>query len=110
MLEVLRQDYVRTARAKGLREDRVIWVHALRNALLPVVTVVGLLVGRLFAGTVVVEQVFAIPGIGRMLVSSVLFQDFPAVQGIVLLVALAVVVANLLTDITYAVLDPRIRY
>lgn len=109
MLEVLRQDYVRTARAKGLRERRVVWTHALRNALMPVVTVIGLLVGRVIAGAVVVETIFAIPGMGRMLVGAVNANDFPAVQAIVLIVAVSVVVMNIVTDLTYAGLDPRIR-
>jgi peptide/nickel transport system permease protein len=110
VLEVLREDYVRTAYAKGLRSLRVLGLHVLRNALLPVVTVVGLLVGPLLAGAVIVEQMFAIPGVGRLLVAAVLAQDFPTVQGVVLVVALAVVTANLLTDLAYAALDPRIRY
>ncbi len=110
VLEVLREDYVRTAYAKGLRQMRIIGLHVLRNALLPVVTVVGLLIGPLLAGSVIVEQMFAIPGVGRLLVSAVLAQDFPTVQGVVLVVAVAVVTANLLTDLAYAVLDPRIRY
>ncbi len=110
MLEVLQQDYMRTARAKGLSGRRVVWVHALRNALLPVVTIVGLLVGRLFAGTVIVERVFSIPGMGRFLVDSVFNRDFPVTQATVLIVAVSVIAANLLTDIAYAWLDPRIRY
>ncbi len=109
MLEVLRQDYVRTARAKGLHERRVVWVHALRNGLMPVVTVIGLLVGRVVAGAVVVETVFAIPGMGRMLVGAVNANDFPAVQAIVVLVAVSVVAMNIITDVVYAALDPRIR-
>jgi peptide/nickel transport system permease protein len=110
MLEVLRQDYVRTARAKGLRERRVVWLHALKNALLPVATVIGLLLGRVLAGAVVIETVFAIPGMGRMLVSAVNARDFPAVQAIILVVAVTVVLMNLVTDLAYAALDPRIRY
>lgn len=110
MLEVLRQDYVRTARAKGLHQTRVVFQHALRNALLPTVTVLGLLVGRLVAGTVIVETVFSIPGTGRLLIGAVFNRDFPTVQAIVTLIALTVVAANLLTDLVYAWLDPRIRY
>lgn len=110
MLEVLRQDYVRTARAKGLRQRRVIWLHALRNALLPVVTVIGLLLGRLLAGAVVIETIFAIPGVGRLLVGAVRAHDFPVVQAIVLMVAISVVLMNIVTDVVYAALDPRIRY
>ncbi len=109
MLEVLQQDYIRTARAKGLKERRVVWTHALRNAMLPVVTVIGLLLGRVLAGSVVVETVFAVPGVGRMLVSAINQSDFPAVQAIVLTVAVAVVTMNLLTDLVYALVDPRIR-
>lgn len=110
MLEVLQQDYMRTARAKGLPQVQVIWVHALRNAMLPMVTILGLLVGRLFAGAVIVEQVFSIPGMGRFLVGSVFTRDFPVVQATVLIIAVSVIVANLITDILYAWLDPRIQY
>lgn len=110
MLEVLAQDYVRTARAKGLRESRVIWVHALKNSLLPVVTIMGLQIGRLFGGTVIIETLFAIPGMGRLMVDSIFYRDFPVVQTCVLIVAVTVLVANLVTDILYAYLDPRIHY
>ena len=110
MLEVMRQDYVRTARAKGLRERRVIALHALRNGLLPVVTIVGLLLARVFAGAVIVEQIFNIPGMGRWLVQAALQRDLLIVQAMILVIAIAIVVANLLTDISYGVLDPRIRY
>ncbi len=110
MLEVLAQDYVRTARAKGLHEGRVIGVHALRNALLPVVTVFGLQVGRIFAGAVVIETLFGIPGMGQFMVQAIFARDFMVVQGAVLIMALAVLSANLLTDLVYAWLDPRIRY
>jgi len=109
MLEVLRQDYVRTARAKGLHERGVVLVHALRNALLPVVTVVGLLVAQLLGGSVIIEQVFAIPGMGRLAADSIFQRDFPMLQGVVLVTATIVVVMNLLTDLAYGVLDPRIR-
>ena len=110
MLEVLAQDYMRTARAKGLREHTVIWIHALRNALLPVVTVFGLQTGRIFAGAVVIETLFGIPGMGNYMVQAIFARDFMAVQGAVLLMALAVLFANLVTDIVYAWLDPRIKY
>jgi peptide/nickel transport system permease protein len=110
LLEVLRQDYVRTARAKGLRERRVVAVHAMRNALLPVVTVLGLLVGFILGGSVIVEQIFSIPGMGRLLITGIFAQDFPVVQAGVLLIAMSVIFANLLTDLAYAWLDPRIRY
>jgi peptide/nickel transport system permease protein len=110
MLEVLAQDYVRTARAKGLRAFQVIWIHALRNALLPVVTVFGLQTGRIFAGAVVIETLFGIPGMGQFMVQAIFARDFMAVQGAVLVMALAVLIANLATDLVYAWLDPRIRY
>lgn len=110
MLEVLAQDYVRTARAKGLHGSKVIWVHALRNALLPVVTVFGLQTGRIFAGAVVIETLFGIPGMGQFMVQAIFARDFMAVQGAVLVMALAVLIANLATDLVYAWLDPRIRY
>ncbi|MBI3953856.1 MAG: ABC transporter permease [Chloroflexi bacterium] len=110
VLEVLAQDYVVTARAKGLRERRVIWVHVLKNALLPVVTVMGLQISHLISGTVIVETMFAIPGMGRLTVFSIFQRDFLVVQGVVLMVALSVVLTNLVTDLLYAVLDPRIKY
>jgi peptide/nickel transport system permease protein len=110
MLEVLRQDYVTVARAKGLAEWSVIIRHALKNALIPVVTIFGLQFGQLLAGTVVIETVFARPGIGRTLVDAILSKDFPMVQGIVLVVALSYVLVNLAVDLVYGVLDPRIRY
>jgi ABC-type dipeptide/oligopeptide/nickel transport system permease component len=110
MLEVMRNEYVTTARAKGLREFHVVVRHALRNALIPVVTIFGLQFGQLLAGTVVIETVFGRPGIGRLIVDAILAKDFPVVQGIVLLVAVGYVFANLVVDMAYAVLDPRIRY
>jgi peptide/nickel transport system permease protein len=109
MLEVLGQDYVRTARAKGLEESVVINRHALRNALIPTVTVLGLLLGDLLSGTIVVETVFSWPGIGRYATTSVSNADFPAIMGVTIVFTLAVVLSNLLADILYAVLDPRIR-
>jgi len=109
MLQVLSQDYIRTARAKGLRERRVVMHHGLRNALIPVVTVIGLQIGGLFGGAVVTETVFALPGLGRMLVEGIFQRDFPAVQGAVLFIVTAVLVVNLLTDLLYAVLDPRVK-
>ncbi|WP_047983522.1 ABC transporter permease [Ornithinibacillus californiensis] len=110
MLDVLRQDYIRTARAKGLPERVVIYIHAFKNALIPVVTVVGLRFGGLLAGTVLVESVFAVPGIGRFMVEAVLIRDYPVVQGTVLVVAVSFVLINLLVDIIYGLLDPRVRY
>jgi peptide/nickel transport system permease protein len=109
MLEVLRQEYMTTARAKGLRETRVLIRHGFKNALIPVVTIFGLQFGSLMAGTVIVETVFARPGIGRLIVTAILAKDFPMVQGIVLLIATTYVVVNLLVDISYGILDPRIR-
>ena len=110
MLEVLRIEYVTTARSKGLAERRVVYRHALRNALIPVITIVGLQFGALLGGTVVIETVFARQGIGRLLVGAILYKDFPLVQGIVLFTASAYVLVNLLVDLAYALTDPRIRY
>ncbi|MHB8600587.1 MAG: ABC transporter permease [Ktedonobacteraceae bacterium] len=109
MIEVLGQDYVRTARAKGLSERRVSYLHAFRNAMLPVLTIVGLQVGSILAGAFIVETIFLWPGIGQMAISSILAKDYPVVQGVVLLSAFAYMATNLLVDILYAVLDPRIR-
>jgi len=110
MLEVIRQDYVRTARAKGLREQVVITKHALRNALIPIVTVLALLVPGLFAGAPLTETVFAWPGIGRLLVESVLGGDYAVSQAALLFLSVLVLVFNLVADVAYAALDPRIRY
>jgi peptide/nickel transport system permease protein len=110
MLEVIRQDYVRTARAKGLREQVVITKHALRNALIPIVTVLALLVPGLFAGAPLTETVFAWPGIGRLLVESVLGGDYAVAQAALLFLSVLVLVFNLVADVAYAALDPRIRY
>ena len=110
MLEVINNDYVRTARAKGLHSNAVILRHALRNALIPVVTILGLSFGQILSGTVIVETVFAWPGIGRYLVSAINGRDFPAVQASVLLVAMSFVFANLSTDLLLVYIDPRIRY
>jgi peptide/nickel transport system permease protein len=110
LLEVLGSDYVRTARAKGVREGAVVLRHALRNALIPVVTVVGIQLALLLSGTVVVETVFSIRGIGRILVGAIFDRDYPIVQGVILLIAVIFVFANLIVDILYTVIDPRIRY
>jgi peptide/nickel transport system permease protein len=110
MLEVLRQEYITTARSKGLRESLVILRHGLKNALIPVLTIVGLQLGQLLGGTVIIETVFARPGVGRLIVNGILEKDFPLVQGIVLVGATSYVFINLLVDVTYALLDPRIRY
>jgi peptide/nickel transport system permease protein len=110
VLEVLREDYVRTAWAKGLGGRMVVYKHALKNALIPVVTIVGGQLGTLLAGTVVVETIFALPGMGRLTVEAILFRDYPVVQTNVMLVAAVLVTINLVVDLTYAWLDPRIRY
>jgi peptide/nickel transport system permease protein len=110
LLEVLSSDYVRTARAKGVREHAVVLRHAMRNALIPVVTVMGIQLALLLSGTVVVETVFSIRGIGRILVAAIFDRDYPIVQGVILLIAVIFVMANLLVDIIYTFLDPRIRY
>ncbi|MER3483755.1 MAG: glutathione ABC transporter permease GsiC [Meiothermus sp.] len=110
MLEVLSQDYVRTAQAKGLGGRVVVYKHALRNAAIPVVTVIGLQLGGLLGGAVVTEQVFSIPGFGRLVVDSVFNRDFPVLQAVVLFSALAVFLVNVLVDLLYAAIDPRIRY
>lgn len=110
MLEQLGQDYVTTARAKGLRDRVVVYGHVLRNSMTPVVTSLGLQAGFLFTGSVIVENVFNWPGIGNMLLDSVLNRDYPVIQGMVLLVALTFVLINLITDLTYGLIDPRIRY
>jgi len=110
LLEVLHQEYIVTAWAKGLREAPIVARHALRNALIPVVTIIGLQTGRLFGGAVVVETIFALPGLGRLAADSIFFRDFPSLQGVVLILAVAVFLSNLLTDVLYSYLDPRIRY
>ena len=110
MLEVLREDYIRTARSKGLRELAVIGRHALKNAFLPVVTVAGFQLSRLLGGAVLMEVIFVVPGMGSLLVASVLVRDYPIVQAFVMLVAVAVLILNLLVDLTYAWINPRIRY
>lgn len=110
MLEVLRQDYIRTAQAKGVAESGVVFRHALKNAMIPVVTVLGLQVAFLIGGSVIVESVFAIPGIGRLLLSAISNRDYPIVQGVVLVIGVFVMLTNLLVDVSYAWIDPRIRY
>jgi peptide/nickel transport system permease protein len=110
MIEVLRQDYIRTARAKGLAERSVVYLHAFRNALVPVVTVIGITMAILIGGAVVTEIVFNIPGLGRLIISAILRRDYPVVQGVVLLTAAAYMLINLVVDMVYAFIDPRIRY
>jgi peptide/nickel transport system permease protein len=109
MLEALAEDYVRTARAKGMSEWRVIGGHVLRNALIPVVTVMGLQLGTLIGGAVITEYVFALPGVGRLVVDAVFARDYPLVQGVVLLIAVGFIVSNLIVDLLYGWIDPRIR-
>jgi peptide/nickel transport system permease protein len=110
MLDVLQQDYIRTANAKGLATDRVLLLHALKNAAVPIVTVIGIGIALLISGVVITETVFNIPGLGRLTVDAVLKRDYPIVQGLILVFAAVKVVINLLIDISYAFLDPRIRY
>ena len=110
MIEVLAQDYIRTARAKGLSQRAVVYVHAFRNALVPVVTVIGITMAILIGGAVVTEIVFNIPGLGRLVISAILRRDYPVVQGVVLVTAVTYVLINLVVDMIYAVIDPRIRY
>lgn len=109
MVEVLRQDYIRQARAKGLREGAVVFQHALRNALIPAVTLIGLNFGSLLGGAVIVETVFSWPGMGRLLLDALQYRDFPVIQGVTLTLAVLFLLANLLVDFTYSFLDPRIH-
>jgi peptide/nickel transport system permease protein len=110
VLDVLREDYVRTARAKGVRETLVVVKHTFRNAMIPVVTVAGLQLGQLIAGSIILESVFALPGLGRLALGAITARDLPVVQGVTLFVASCIVAINFVVDLTYAVLDPRIRY
>jgi ABC-type dipeptide/oligopeptide/nickel transport system permease component len=110
MLEVLRQDYVRTARAKGLHERVVLSKHALKNAMLPVITLIGIQLGFLLSGTVVLEFLFALPGLGTLLIESVITKDFAAVQGLVLFFSVIIIVINIAVDLSYALFDPRVRF
>ena len=110
MLEALSEDYIRTARAKGLSEGAVIRAHALKNALIPVVTVLGLQLGTLIGGAVITEYVFALPGVGRLVVDAVFARDYPLVQGVVLLIAVGFILSNLMVDLLYGWIDPRIRH
>ena len=110
MLEVLRQDYIRTARAKGIKDRVVVYRHALKNALLPVVTITGVQLGALLGGTVITETVFNIPGMGRQLIEAINFRDYPMVEAIVLISALTFALLNLLVDVMYVWLDPRVKY
>ena len=110
LLEVLAQDYMRTARAKGVPPSRLVFVHAFRNALVPILTAVGLQLGALMGGAVITESVFGWPGVGRLLLDSIFSRDYPMIQGLVLLFAVTYIVVNLLVDLLYMVVDPRVRY
>lgn len=110
MLEVLSRDYVRTARSKGLAETRVTYRHALRNALIPVTTVIGLQFGALLGGSIIIEQVFSLPGVGRFALEGINLRDYPVVQGSIIFIAGAFILVNLLVDLAYSLIDPRIRY
>jgi ABC-type dipeptide/oligopeptide/nickel transport system permease component len=110
LLQVIREDYIRTARAKGVAERLVVVRHALRNALIPVVTVLGPMFAGIITGTVVAEQIFGIPGLGKYFITSITNRDYPVIMGTTLLYGIFLLVANLFVDITYAWLDPRIRY
>lgn len=110
MLEILDQDYVRTARAKGVSQREVLFLHSLKNAAVPVITIVGIGVALLIGGAVVTESVFAIPGLGRLTVDAILQRDYPVIQGVVLVCSLVYVLVNLLIDLSYTIVDPRIRY
>ena len=110
LLEVLRLDYVRTARAKGLAENIVVRRHAFKNSLIPIITVVGVQIGYLLGGAVVTEEVFTLPGVGRLVLNAVYQRDYPLIQGTILFIAALFMLSNLLVDLCYAYLDPRIRY
>jgi ABC-type dipeptide/oligopeptide/nickel transport system permease component len=110
MLEILNRDFIRTGRAKGLAERSVVFRHALRNAAIPVLTVIGLQIGALLGGAVITESIFAWPGMGKLIVDAIFFRDFPVVQTVLILSATVFVVINLAVDLLYTVIDPRIRY
>jgi peptide/nickel transport system permease protein len=110
MLEVLSQDYVRTAKAKGVGQRAVLFVHALKNAAVPIVTIVGIGVAGLIGGAIITESVFAIPGLGRLTVDAILRRDYPVIQGVILLFSFTYVLVNLAVDLLYTLFDPRIRY
>ncbi|RPJ81020.1 MAG: ABC transporter permease [Acidobacteria bacterium] len=110
LLEVMREHYVRTARAKGATERSVVWVHAMRNSLIPLITVIGVQMGYLLGGAIVTEEVFTLPGVGRLILWAVFQRDYPLVQGTILFISVLFMLVNLLVDLVYAVIDPRIRY
>jgi ABC-type dipeptide/oligopeptide/nickel transport system permease component len=110
MLDILGEDYIRTARSKGLPGSRVVYKHAFRNAVIPIVTLVGLQAGDLLAGSIIIENVFHLPGIGRLVFEAIGQRDFPVIQGTVLLIASVIVLINFVTDVAYGLFDPRIRH
>jgi peptide/nickel transport system permease protein len=110
MLDVLQNEYIRTAKAKGVRQSMVIFKHALRNAIIPVVTVIGMTFANLMGGAVVTESIFNIPGVGRLLIKSVFTRDYPVIEGVVIYIAVAWTVINLLVDVIYTLIDPRLEY
>jgi len=110
MLEILGEDYIRTARSKGLSEKMVIYKHAFRNAIIPVITIIGLQTGDLLAGAIIIENVFHLPGVGRLVFQAIGQRDLPVIQGVVLFIAFVIVIINFMTDLAYAYLDPRIRH
>lgn len=110
MLEILREDYIRTAWAKGLEEKVIVSRHALKNALIPVVTIIGLQIAVLMGGSVIIEQIFSLPGLGRLLIESVSSRDYPMVSGIIMFIGILMLLINLVVDISYAFLNPKIRY
>ena len=109
MLEVLNQDYIRTARAKGLSEFRVVYKHALKNAIIPLITILGLSVPGLIGGSVIIENIFAIPGMGRLFFQSAMSRDYPVIMGILTMGAVLTLIGNLIADISYGIVDPRIK-
>ena len=110
MLETLREDYVRTARAKGQKESIVMFSHAFKNSLIQVVTILGLQIGGLLSGSVITETIFSVPGMGRLLVDSIAYRDYPVIQGLLMMFALQYVLINLIVDMLYGVINPKIRY
>ena len=110
MVEVLQQDYVRTARSKGLREWTVVFRHGFRNAMIPVITILGLQISNIVSGAIIIESVFSLPGIGKLLIDSIFNRELVTVQALALMLAVAVALSNLLVDVSYAYIDPRIRY
>jgi peptide/nickel transport system permease protein len=110
VLEVMRQDYIRVAHAKGLNSSLIVWRHILKNASIPIISIVGLQIAFIFSGTIIIENIFSLPGLGKLVLNGVNLRDYPLVQGVLVFMATAVVIINLLTDLLYSVVDPRIRY